>query len=342
MKQAWVFFVIMLGCFLIVSAAGTETGGRLEFRTPLNMESLKQALSHARGEGACGVWPRTISYSYEVYDFRKERFSEEARTFEVKNKPQRIIPHAVGVTELLWAMCPRERIVAYNEFAAEPEFCIIADQVKEKGPIFKSKQTEMVIGYKPDLVFTVFYSSADFKEKLKQAKIPSFDLGYFGTIESIKKQTLLIGKIIGEEGNAEALIRTMDEKIHDLQKRLPKIDPSVRVLYYDEGGYIPGTSSNFSSICDMIGAVNVGAEQGIKSWGRVDFETLLKWDPDVIVVPEGSNLKAQLMGNSILSHASAVNNNKVFEVPAVYLRVDSQYLILSANVLAGIVYDKAF
>ncbi len=92
----------------------------------------------------------------------------------------RIIPHAVGVAEILWAICPRERLVAFNEFSADPEFSFIADEVRQRGPIFKSKQTELVIGFQPDLVFTVFYSGADFKEKLRQAKIPCFDLGYFG------------------------------------------------------------------------------------------------------------------------------------------------------------------
>jgi iron complex transport system substrate-binding protein len=114
----------------------------------------------------------------------------------------------------------------------------------------------------------------------------------------------------------------------------------IRVLYYDEGGYIPGMSSNFNSICAIIKVVNVGAEQGIKSWAQIDNETLLKWDPDIIVVPEGSNLKTQLMSNKVLTHARAVKNKKVFYMPGRYLRVDSQYMVLSANLLAGIVYAQ--
>ncbi|UCD87384.1 MAG: ABC transporter substrate-binding protein [Desulfobacterales bacterium] len=242
----------------------------------------------------------------------------------------------------MWAICPRERIVAFNEFAADPEFCFIADLVKKRGPIFKSKQTELVIGYQPDLVFTVFYSGADFKEKLKQAKIPYFDLGHFGTIESIKKQTLLIGKIIGEEGNAQVLVSLIDEKIQELRKKLPHRTKPIRVLYYDEGGYIPGKSSNFESMCHIIRVVNVGAEQGIKSWSQIDYETLLKWNPDIIIVPQESHLRGQLIANEILSHAQAIKKGKVFEIPGVYLRVDSQYMILSANLLAGIVYEEAF
>ncbi|MCD6352599.1 MAG: ABC transporter substrate-binding protein [Proteobacteria bacterium] len=343
MKKSTIFLGIILIGLFITHPFLSQGNGDEWHKTPLDMENLKKSLSYVRGERKSDEsWPRIIKYRQEVYDFKKDAFTKEEKTFEVKNRPLRIIPHAVGINEILWAICPRERIIAFNEFSADPEFCFIADQVKKRGPIFKSRQTELVIGNRPDLVFTVFYSGADFKEKLKQAKIPFFDLGYFGTIESIKKQTLLLGKIIGEEGNASALVSVIDKKLRELKKKIPKTAEPIRVLYYDEGGYIPGKSSNFTSICEMINVVNVGAEQGIKSWSQIDYETLLKWDPDIIIVPEGSNLKEQLMANEVLSHADAIKNDRVYYVPGVYLRVDSQFMLLSANLLAGIVYENPF
>jgi iron complex transport system substrate-binding protein len=276
----------------------------------------------------------------EIFDFKTDSFRQSSRSIELKKMPQRIIPHAVGVTEILWAICPRERLVAFNDLAADPEFCMIADEIRRQGPVFQTKQTELVIGYRPDLVFTVFYSDPAFIEKLVQAGIPTFELGYFGTIESVKKQTLLIGQAIGEEENAKALVNLMDEKIYELRQAIPELPKPIRVLYYDEGGYIPGKSSNFDSICAMIKAVNVGAEKGIQSWRQIDYETLLLWDPDVIIVPDESHLREQLLTNPMLSHGTAVKTKRVYGVPGVYLRVDSQYMIVSANILAGILYEK--
>jgi iron complex transport system substrate-binding protein len=305
------------------------------------MERLRNDLSFVRGTAkAAGPWPRQVRYIFKTYDFRTDTFRQEAKTFVIKKKPLRVIPHAVGVAEILWAICPRERLVAFNEFAADPDSSFIADKVRARGPIFASKQTELVIGYHPDLVFTVFYSSADFKVKLKQAKIPSFDLGYFGTIESIKEQILLMGTIIGEESNAVALVKLIDTKIRELKGKLPRRDRPIRVLYYDEGGYVPGTSSNFTSICKIIGAVNVGAEQGIKSWSQIDYETLLKWNPDVVIVPARSKLKELLMSNRVLSHARAIKRGSVYSVPSVYLKAGSQYMLLSADFIAGVIYRQ--
>jgi len=342
MRKYLIITAVYLVCSFIAAVASAEAGSDQKTASPLDMERLKNELSFVRGKAkAEGPWPRQIRYTFNVYDFKTDAFRREAKTFVIKKKPLRIIPHAVGVAEILWAICPRERLVAFNEFAADRDSSFIADKVRERGPVFKSKQTELVIGYQPDLVFTVFYSSADFKEKLKQAKIPSFDLGYFGTIESIKEQILLMGDIIGEESNASALVKLIDTRMRELKAKLPRRDRPIRVLYYDEGGYVPGTSSNFNSICGIIGAVNVGAEQGIKSWSQIDYETLLKWNPDVIVVPGRSKLRELLMSNRVLSHARAVKSGAVYYVPSVYLRVESQFMLLSADYLAGIIYRQS-
>ncbi|MEA5113714.1 MAG: ABC transporter substrate-binding protein [Geobacteraceae bacterium] len=332
---------VLLVCSLITATASPGAGNDRKPIPPLDLGKLKNELSFVRGKAKVeGSWPREIRYTFKVYDFKTDTFRQEAKTFVIKKKPLRIIPHAVGIAEILWAICPRERLVAFNEFSADQDSSFIADQVRKRGPIFKSKETELVIGYRPDLVFTVFYSGADFKEKLKQAKIPSFDLGYFGSIDSLKEQILLIGGIIGEESNAQALVKLINTKIRELKKKLPRRNRPVRVLYYDEGGYVPGTTSNFTSICTIIGAVNVGAEQGIKSWSQIDYETLLKWNPDVIIVPERSKLKELLMSNRVLSHSRAIKSGSVYYVPGVYLRVASQYMLLSADLLAGIIYRQ--
>lgn len=346
MKRADVFseiaFCATVCMLLLVSSPSMSAAQRHPALSPL-MRELEKSLSYARGpRPQNGKWPRTITYDYRTYDFRENIFRDEKKTVLLAAKPTRIIPHSAGIAEILWAICPRQRLVAFNEISADPEYSFIADQIRNTGRVFTSLQTEQVLGYRPDLVFTVFYSDAAFKKKLKQAGIPCLDLGYFGSISSIKKQVLLLGSIIGEESNAHALVRTMDSAIRQLRKELPQDKKQQRVLYYDTGGYIPGRTSGFASICDIIQVINIGTEQGIRSWAQIDYETLLKWDPDVIIVPAGSHLKETLTTSRILSHARAIQRGKVYDVPRRYLAASSQYIVLSARLLAGIVYEKSF
>jgi iron complex transport system substrate-binding protein len=339
-KLSAVIFVIV--AFFAAPLWGA-TSERTWPKTPLEEKALRAELSLVRGKPSADKdYPKTIHYIHEFIDFRNDELAQEERTFILKKKPVRIIPHAVGITEILWAICPGERLIAFNELAADQKFSFLAREVKKQGPIFNAQQVECVIGAKPDLVFTVFYSDPAFKEKLKQANVPLFDLGYFGTIESIKKQILLVGRIIGEEGNAEALVKIIDTRLIDLKTKLPKTVKPLRVLYYDKGGYIPGRFSNFNSLCEMIGVINVGTEQRIKSLKQIDFETLLSWDPDIIIVPQGSSLKEQLLQSPVLATMRAIKKENIHYLPHVYLAGESQFMLLSANLLAGIVYNNAF
>ena len=324
--------------------ATLEAGAEWEMpATPLPMEQLFEGLSYVRCDSWVeGEWPRQISFSHRVYDYRSEIFNVETKTVNLASAPVRIIPHAVGVSEILWAICPRQRLLMFNEVAADPRFSMIADEVVGRGRIFSYKESELVIAAQPDMVFTVAFSDAVFKQRLRRAGIATLDLGSQDSFESIIEEIKILGQVLGESGNAEALLDIIAEKRALLQAALPLRKRSLRLLYYDIGGYIPGVASNFTSLCELVGAVNVGAEQGIKSWKQVDHETLLKWDPEIIIVPLESKLEQRLKADPLLRHARAVKDDRILTIPGLYLRINSQFLLLGANLLAGIVYPNEF
>jgi len=318
--------------------------------TPLPMDQLYRALNRARGgEGAkpgtadnTGVWPRTITFSSREFDYRNGKFRTHSQTLTLKRQPRRIIPHAVGISEVLWAISPRDRLVLFNQVAADPKFSIIADEILATGRIFNSRQTELVIAARPDIIFTVTFSDAAFKERLRRAGIRVVDFGAPDSLDAVLQEIDILGRIIGEEGNAKALLATIRRKREELEAALPHRTHPLELLFYDHGGYIPGQSSNFNSLCRLVGAVNLGAAKGIKAWKQVDNETLLKWNPEIILVSVESGLKEKLIADPLLLHTRAVLNHRILEIPGIYLQANSQYLLLSANLLAGIIYRENF
>ncbi|MEA1923507.1 MAG: ABC transporter substrate-binding protein [Pseudomonadota bacterium] len=329
-------FLWLIFATVVSPAAGEEW---VMPTTPLPMEQLFKDLSQVRGEVMVeGEWPREISFTHRVYDYRREIFNVETKTVTLVKAPVRIIPHSVGISEILWAICPRQRLLMFNEVAADPEFSLIAAEVAKSGRIFNSKECELIIASRPDMVFTVAFSDAVFKQRLRQAGIPTLDLGSPDSLDSVIEEIKVLGQVIGESANAEALLEIIAQKRALLQAAIPSQKRPLRLLYYDHGGYIPGLASNFTSLCELVGAVNVGAEQGIKSWKQIDHETLLKWDPEMIIVPLESNLKQSLKVDPLLRHARAVKDDRVLTIPGLYLRINSQFLLLGANLLAGIVY----
>ena len=335
---ATIFLLFTIPSFAAL-AAGEEWVMPL---TPLPMEQLFKDLSQVKGEVAAeGKWPREISFTHRVYDYRRELFNVRTKTVKLVKAPIRIIPHSVGISEILWAICPRQRLLMFNEVAADPEFSIIAGEIANSGRV-NSRESELVIAARPDMVFTVAFSDAVFKQRLQRAGIPTLDLGSPDSLDSVVEEVRVLGQVLGESANAKALLDLIAKKRALLQASLPSQKRPLRLLYYDLGGYIPGLASNFTSLCELVGAVNVGAEQGIESWKQVDHETLLKWDPEMIITPLESNLEQSLKADPLLRHARAVKDDRILTIPGLYLRINSQFLLLGANLLAGIIYPDEF
>lgn len=335
----------LAGLLLLILTAGNAAA---EQQTPvrnfpLEMDALMGALTNAyRLEpGGSKAFPRTVDYRFLAYDIARDSLQEEQRSVIIPHQPQRIIPQAIGITEILWAIAPRQRIVAVHQGCRDRRFSFIAGQLPKNLPTYGTNDAEIVIGYRPDLVLTTYYSDENFLHQLSRAKVPSVQLGFFGNLEQIEEQILLIGRLIGEERSARRLTDTMTEKIKSIQAYVEcrRGDRPLTVLYYDNMGYVAGRNSTFDSMCRLLGVVNIAAAKGIDYFKQLDYETLLQWNPDMIIVPAESAFDQQLYESQILTSAKAIRQRNIRKIPSVYLLSASQYLVASTNYLAGLIYE---
>lgn len=310
---------------------------------PVEMDELLEALLDAhRPELDNSRYPRTIEYRHLRWNMLDDSLSSEQKTLTVARQPQRIIPHSVGLTEVLWAITPQERIVSVHESCRNPNFSFLASVLPDSLQVYKSEDAELVIGLRPDLVLTTYYSSAAFKNRLKLSRIPFVEIGFFGDIPSIKEQIQFLGELVGAEASARQLLATIDQSVATIQsvvkQRLSGRTP--RVLYYDQMGFVAGEHSTFDALCQTLGIENVAAQNGIRFFKQVSYETVLKWDPDIIIVPKDSGLDEQLLKQPILALAKAVRTENIRTIPGEYLMASSQFIVASLNYLGGLLYDK--
>lgn len=337
-----VFCWLLLPGLLTPVTAGERGRGARAF--PLEMDSLMAALTEVHQPATADIeeFPRTVVYRYLNYDIAGDSLTEETRSVQIPRKPERIIPQAIGITEILWAISPRNRILTVHESCRDRRFSFIAGLIPANLPTFGTADAEIVIGYRPDLVLTTYYSDENFLHQLKRAGIPMVQLGFFGDLASIEEQILLIGRLIGEERSARRLTAIMEEKIREIQTYAAarRGGKPLTVLFYDNMGYVAGRDSTFDSMCRLLGVVNVASANGIRYFKQVDYETLLKWDPDIIIVPEESTFDEQLYREKVLASAKAIRHRNIRKIPSVYLLSASQYLVASTNYLAGLLYEK--
>ncbi|MEZ4598205.1 MAG: ABC transporter substrate-binding protein [Syntrophotaleaceae bacterium] len=341
LAAAFAFCLLLMPGLLSPAAAGERSRGPRSF--PLEMDSLMAALTNIPDIPTQGPdpFPRTVRYRYIEYDIAGDSLREETRSVTLSRRPKRIIPQAIGITEILWAIAPHQRIVTVHESCKNPKFSFIAGLIPDGMPTFGTADAEIVIGSRPDLVLTTYYSDENFLHQLRRAGMPMVQLGFFDDLDSIQEQILLIGRLIGEEPAARRLTAVMDEKIRTIRSfaEARRGEKPLKVLYYDNMGYVAGRNSTFDSLCQLLGVVNVASANGVRYFKQVDYETLLKWDPDMIIVPEESSFDQQLYSEKILASAKAVKNRNIRRIPSVYLLSASQYLVASANYMAGLLYE---
>jgi iron complex transport system substrate-binding protein len=135
---------------IVVGVAAPVHGGE---ETPYHTAGYgksETSLSLVESSAVKGSWPK-FELHHGYFRLKPIPFG---RAPEHQTQKTSGIPHAVGVTEILGHL-PREgwwlsTTWLLIEFASSP--------TSPRQDHFQTKQAELVIGYRPDLVFTVFYS----------------------------------------------------------------------------------------------------------------------------------------------------------------------------------------
>lgn len=330
--------LVVIGGLPSFALAGQKTP---EF--PLNMEQLLADLSDAhQPESKAHHYPRSLEYHYQRWNVLEDNLTNEQTTIRVLHRPQRIIPHAVGLTEVLWAITEHNRIAAVHENCRNPHYSFLTDQLPDSIPTYGGEDAEIVIGLSPDLMITTYYSAPSFKNRLRLSNIPFVEIGFFDDISSIERQISFIGTLVDAEASAKQLVATMQHSVAKIQEIVQQrlAGQPLRVLHYDHMGFVAGKNSTFDSLCNMLGIENVATQNGIKFIKQIGYETVLLWDPDIIIIPAGSGLDKQLLSQPILASSKAVRHNNIRPIPNVYLMASSQYTVASLNYLAGVLYEK--
>ena len=146
-------------------------------------------------------------------------------------KPMRIASTVLGVDENLADLVEPPRIVAMTEIAKLPDVSNIADRIPT-GKAFVKDQWQVVIDAKPDLVLTAIYTPT-LADPLIARKLPVYQFTEFRSIDALLKNFELLGQLVGEEQQAQQLLKADRSVLADAAKKTwPK---PVRAIYFSEG-----------------------------------------------------------------------------------------------------------
>ncbi len=260
---------------------------------------------------------------------------DTGRTVRIPHRPTRILSLTLGTDEMLLSMVSPKRIIGLDYYSTNPTYSNIVAKVKQArikpvGSAAGLPSAEALIKMRPDLVLTADYTNQKVVRQLQAAGIPVYEFTTFSSIAQIESHILILGRMVGDEAKARAMVADMNRQLAALRQKAPK--RRLTVAYYSYGD-VAGRNTTVNNIIADAGGVNAASK--VNGWAQVSVEQLLAMNPDVIIVPNDSGAaRAQLkqfLATRGVSALRAVREHHVYTAPDAQLSDVAQYITLGVR-----------
>jgi len=149
-----------------------------------------------------------------------------------------------------------------------------------------------------------------------------------------------LGRIFDVQDRANALVAHMQAQVADIRKTLPAQRP--RVFLYDSGEDRAMTSGRLGmpqALIDAAGGRNI-LEDVDASWTRVNWESVVEHNPQVIVIVDYSEITADqkiqfLLANKALQSVEAIKQRRFIVIPYVQATPGIDNVVAVATLAKG-------
>lgn len=267
------------------------------------------------------------------------------REVVIEEEPQRLISCYYITSSLLIALDLEDKVVGIeNNPEYRPIYGLSAPQLLELPWVGTAKvlDLEACVALDPDLVILPL--------RLKDSALVLEDLGIDVLLVNPESQQLLtemiqmVAAACNREEKAEQLLTFLAEQETYLRSILADVDATT--VYLAGNSNFLSTAGSAMYQADMIslaGGRNVAADLPDTYWAEIDYEQLLAWDPDYIILASSSKYTVEdVLADPNLANCSAVVNGYVYQIPADAESWDSPVpgSILGALWLASILHPE--
>ena len=260
------------------------------------------------------------------------------RQVTFKQAPQHALSHDINMTQMMLALGLKPRMVGYSGVsgwkAVTPQMSTLLDGLPELAAKYPSVET--LLNANVDFLFAGWDYGMRVGGDLTPQTLAPLGINVYELTEScafVMKRPAAslddtyndlrnLGRIFDVQDRANALIAQMQEQVAEVQKDLPKDKP--RVFLYDSGEDRAMTSGRLGmpqALIDAAGGRNI-LDDVEASWTRVNWETVVERNPQVIVIVDYSEVTAEqkqqfLLNNQALQGIDAIKNQRFIVIPYV-------------------------
>ncbi|WP_438300561.1 ABC transporter substrate-binding protein [Pseudomonas sp. NMS19W] len=260
------------------------------------------------------------------------------REVTFKEAPKHAVSHDINMTQMMLALGLKPKMAGYSGVSGwksvTPEMQSLLDGLPELAAKYPSVET--LLNANVDFFFAGWDYGMRVGGDLTPQTLQPLGINVYeltescafvmkrpaATLDDTYNDLRNLGKIFDVQDRANALIADMQSQVADIRKDLPAEKP--RVFLYDSGEDRAMTSGRLGmpqALIDAAGGRNV-LDDVEASWTRVNWETVVERNPQVIVIVDYSEITAEqkiefLLKNKALQSVDAIQNQRFIVIPYV-------------------------
>ena len=252
--------------------------------------------------------------------------------------PKHAVSHDINMTQMMLALGLKSRMAGYSGVSGwksvTPEMQSLLDGLPELAAKYPSVET--LLNANVDFFFAGWDYGMRVGGDLTPQTLQPLGINVYeltescafvmkrpaATLDDTYNDLRNLGKIFDVQDRANALIADMQNQVAEIRKDLPADKP--RVFLYDSGEDRAMTSGRLGmpqALIDAAGGRNI-LDDVDASWTRVNWETVVERNPQVIVIVDYSEITAEqkiefLLKNPALQSVDAIKNQRFIVIPYV-------------------------
>lgn len=206
--------------------------------------------------------------------------------------PSRVVSLAPSITEILFALGLGDKVVGVTSYCNYPPD---VPRLINEGKIaviggFWNPDLEKIISLRPDLVVGAAGTRphVELKDKLESLGVKIIYIyGSDRDVTDLYRDIMTLAKVFGVEDRAMELINSIQRDVDYVGRKLQEVNaskPKVLILLGPPswGLYSAGGDTHINWIITAAGGINIAQE--LAGWPVLNYEYVLKHDPEVIIV----------------------------------------------------------
>jgi iron complex transport system substrate-binding protein len=272
--------------------------------------------------------------------YPRESVDSDEVTVSIARPAHRIVSQYWSIDEFVYTILPPQDVVAVSQSAYAEEISNVLQNVQQFKPAVAT-DVERVVALDPDLMLVSREGRADYTSLARSSGVPVYRIETsFETLDQIEQNIRLVGYMAGQDESADKESSRFHAAIEKAASMRP---PGAKPRILGLGGrYSYGRKTLFQDIVTRLGGVNVGAENGLVSYDAVNFEQLVRWDPEWIIAgaKTGSEkqILANLMSDPAISLTQAARNGHIVVLDNRVFLPMSPYTSVLVQAIADAIY----